>query len=473
MNDFSAAELVRESNDKFQSRTVEHGDIFNQILERIEEVDFRDRAGLEANDNVSQKNILVISIRELLHIVKTQSFDLTKKDDFIFAFNGEFWAECEREKIKNFLHLVAKRQGVNEIEAEHFEFRDKLFRQFLASADFQDLGGNKNQTLINLKNGTFEVTKDRKCLREFRGADFLTYQLPFSYDPTATCPLFEQFLNRVLPEAELQNILAEFIGYVFTKNRKLEKALLLYGQGANGKSVFFDIMNALFGKDNIANFSLNDLLGEHNRALIQNKLLNYGSEINATKTKDEFKQLVSTEPMTARLKYGNSFTIRDYAKLAFNCNELPKDIDHNNAYFRRLLIVPFRMTIPESEQDKTLASRIIERELSGVFNWVLRGLDRIIKNENFTVSAIVENERETYRREADSVAMFLEDKNCKASQTTSTLLKEFYQDYKTFCIEDGCKPLGGRNFAKRLRGFGFDVERGTANKQYVWVEDRG
>ena len=192
--------------------------------------------------------------------------------------------------------------------------------------------------------------------------------------------MFQKYLNQVLPEKELQNIVAEFFGYIFTKGLKMEKAMLLYGSGANGKSVLFDIMNALLGKENISNFSLSNLLEEHNRALIAYKLLNYGSEINATKTSDEFKNLVSTEPIQARLKYGNSFTMENYAKLAFNCNELPKDFDHQNAYFRRLLIVPFRVTIPEADQDKTLANKIIKNELAGVFNWIIDGLKRLTQN---------------------------------------------------------------------------------------------
>jgi putative DNA primase/helicase len=62
--------------------------------------------------------------------------------------------------------------------------------------------------------------------------------LPFEFDETATCPMFQKYLDEVLPEKELQHIVAEFFGYVFTKGLKMEKALLLYGSGANGKSLF-------------------------------------------------------------------------------------------------------------------------------------------------------------------------------------------------------------------------------------------
>jgi putative DNA primase/helicase len=40
----------------------------------------------------------------------------------------------------------------------------------------------------------------------------------------------------------------EYLGYLFVRNKSLnlEKSLILYGTGANGKSVLFEILNALW-----------------------------------------------------------------------------------------------------------------------------------------------------------------------------------------------------------------------------------
>ncbi len=64
-----------------------------------------------------------------------------------------------------------------------------------------------------------------------------------------------------MPEQELQNILAEYLGYVFirTSTLKLEKTLLLYGSGANGKSVFYEIVRSLLGEQNTSEYSLQSL----------------------------------------------------------------------------------------------------------------------------------------------------------------------------------------------------------------------
>jgi hypothetical protein len=101
-----------------------------------------------------------------------------------------------------------------------------------------------------------------------------------------------KYLAEVLPDLSAQNVLAEFLGYVFIKNSqlKLEKALLLYGGGANGKSVFFEIVKAILGNENLSSYSLSSLTNEtgYYRAEICNKLVNYASEIKKYRAKGEF-----------------------------------------------------------------------------------------------------------------------------------------------------------------------------------------
>ncbi len=466
------AEFETFSKQKGKVKVLAHSEILSAILETLDEINFHAVAGLELGDTLPQKHLLVMCVNELLSKVKVQNLDLARKDDFIFAFNGAHWKELDRETIKNFLGKVAARLSVHSLEAQHYKFKNELYNQFLSSAHFEPIEPQTDKVLINLQNGTFEITKDSQSIRDFSARDFLKYQLPFGFDEDATCPMFNKYLDKVLPEKELQNLVAEFLGYIFTQ-LKMEKAMLLYGSGANGKSVLFDIMNALLGKENISNFSLSNLLEEHNRALIAHKLLNYGSEINATRTRDEFKNLVSTEPIQARLKYGNSFTMENYAKLAFNCNELPKDFDHSNAYFRRLLIVPFRVTIPENEQDKTLADKIIKNELAGVFNWILDGLKRLLKTEKFTESELVKDTLETYKRESDSVACFVGENSYKPSAENYVLLKTLYVEYRAFCLDDGASALKKTNFKRRLESNGFEVKQmNDGNRVYLEVSHK-
>jgi len=251
------------------------------------------------------------------------------------------------------------------------------------------------------------------------------------------------------------------LAYIFTRHLKLEKTLLLYGTGANGKSVFFEIVNALLGKENVTSYSLQSLTNEtgYYRAKIANSLVNYASEINGKLETSIFKQLVSGEPVEARLPYGEPFTLEEYARLIFNCNELPREVEHTNAYFRRFLIVPFSVTIPEAEQDKELARKIIKGELSGVFNWVLAGLDRLLRQKNFSKCEAVEKQLSTYRIESDSVQMFLHENTFKPSLSKFLPFSNLYSQYKTFCIDNEFRPVSSRNFAQRLVNSGYEKSK--------------
>jgi len=411
-----------------------------------------------------EKHKLIITIEKLVELAKKQKWDLCKNHDFIYLYNGAYWNNLDKPELESFLGEASERFSVSKFDARFFPFREKLFKQFMSVSYLPTPEQNNNTVLINLKNGTFEITPKETILKPFKASDFLTYQLPFNYNPNATAPIFMAYLNRVLPDKQAQNILAEFMGYVFTDTStlKLEKALLLFGDGANGKSVFFEVVTALLGIENTSNHSLENLTNEtgYHRATIANKLVNYASELNGKLEASIFKQLVSGEPVVARLPYGNPFTIRKYAKLIFNCNKLPSDVEHTNAYFRRFLIIPFDVTIPENERDSELPQKIINSELSGVFNWVLEGLKRILENKKFSESEQVKQALESYKKHSDSVKMFLDDNNYCIDVNDFKPLKELYSEYKTYCLDCGYRVTSLNTFSDRLKkSLGFETIR--------------
>ena len=495
---------------KSKSEATPHAEILHQLIEQFEPLDFEvlafpqaeklrkelaehekrfwakegseqeRKANKDKMDNLQKqldklklnlKHYLVLSIENALQFAEKNRWGLCKNHDFIYLYNGTFWAEIDKETFQKFLGEAAEQMGVAKFSARFYQFREQLFKQFLATAYLPTPESNKDTVLINLQNGTFEISPQGTKLKPFDRSDFITYQLPFEYNPQAKAPLFEAYLNKVLPDPERQRVLAEYLGFVFIKHGsnalKEEKALILYGTGANGKSVFFEVVNALLGTDNVSSYSLQSLTNDNGyfRAKLANKLVNYASEINGNLEASIFKQLVSGEPVEARLPYGQPFTLNQYAKLIFNCNELPKDVEHTNAYFRRFLIIPFDVTIPSHEQDKNLHTKIIEKELSGVFNWVLQGLNRLLEQKKFSDCEAAQQAVEQYRIESDSVQMFLNENEYKVSTTNDMPLKELFNEYRNYCIESGFKACSLRTLADRLRNSGYQTERkgyGTA-----------
>lgn len=409
---------------------------------------------------VTRSHYLILIVEQLHKIAKANNWGLCKKNDSIYLFNGEYWNQLDEDQFKYFLGCVALKMKVEKFTAKYFKFKDDLHRQFLSESFLEPPKTNDKKVLINLLNGTFEIGS-KQILREFRREDFLTYQLPFEYNEKATAPIFQRYLDEVLPDKEKQTVLAEYLGYIFIKNGnlKLEKALMCYGSGANGKSVLFEIVNGLLGEKNVSNYSIYKLTNEdYHRAKIADKLVNYASEINGRIEVEAFKQLVSGEPIGARLPYKEPITIRDYAKLIFNSNVLPIDVEHTDAYFRRFLIIHFDQTIPEAKQDKELAKKIIDKELSGVFNWILDGLNRLLKQKKLSECVSAENMLNNFKKESDSVKLFIDDFDYNVSDTY-TAIKDMYLSYQSYCIESGYKRVNKSNFMKRLQHHKILVER--------------
>lgn len=473
---------------------VEHRLILDELLSSIHRIDFRDVVHPQAKKlkeklsqldpdspeyestvkkleklKVSRNDKQVVVVNEVVRIARQNRWGICRGQIFTFIYNGAYWQTLDAGELKGFLGKAAEKMGVPEFEAKHFTFRDALLKQFESTEYLPTPSRDPEKVLINLKNGTFQIDRvSGNTLRNFRDSDFLTYQLPFDFDPAATAPLFQKYLDRVLPDKSSQAVLAEYMGYVFIRNSsktlKLEKVLMLYGSGANGKSVFFEVVNALLGGENVASYSLQSLCDQngYSRAMIGGKLVNYSSEISGGMEADALKKMASGEPIEARLPYGNPAILEDYAKLIFNVNTLPTAPEHTNAFFRRFLIIPFEVTIPEDEQDKELHSKIIRSELAGVFNWVLAGLDRLLKNKGFTPCEASDRARDAYKKESDSVALFIEDEGYRPDLINTIPLKEVYSDYKSFCAAFGYRALSIKNFSPRLKVSGFTSERKTA-----------
>lgn len=221
----------------------------------------------------------------------------------------------------------------------------------------------------------------------------------YPFTPGAKCPMFMRFLNDVLPDKRSRDILQMFMGLgliqskdAFSGAKKRSRApvelcLILLGSGANGKSVLFNIMCALFGKQHVTSVDYDTITadgdeGLRGRAAIRSAVFNWSSDSDARKFGQKntamFKRIVSGEPFQYRLLGKNLMESKNCPYLIFSLNQLPEHIaDFSHGMLRRLQFVSFERTIPRYQQDPNLAFKIIDTELPGIFNWVVRGAREI------------------------------------------------------------------------------------------------
>ena len=415
----------------------------------------------------------IMLIEEILRIADEVGLGIGTSEDgnFPYFYNGCYWEQMSKSLSREFIMEVGGNSGFGYYYTRKLKISDALYKQFVLLQSISSKHED-NVVKINLLNGTFVIREDSRGLHSFDKSDFFKYQLSFDYDVDAKAPKFQAFLDRFLPERESQMILMEYLGYVFTNHLKMEKCLVLYGSGSNGKSVIFDIVAALLGEENICSYTLSNLCTENGyfRAQLSNHLLNYSSELGGRNTNaDVIKKLISNEPIDARSPYSDPFILRNYCKFLFNANTLPNQMENTDAYFRRFIILEFKEKVTEEEMDVDFAKKIIKDELSGIFNMVLEGLDRILINKKFTESKKAKEFLENVKRENNNVAMFMEDMGYEKTTSPGILLKELRDRYYTYCQENNIHyRLGPKKFSEAIESLGYTIVRkGTNNENRV------
>lgn len=238
----------------------------------------------------------------------------------------------------------------------------------------------------------------------------LTYVLPIEYDPQATAPYWEQRLKEWLPDAGSRDILQEFIGYSLIPYMGFEKALVIQGEGANGKSLFLETLQGLLGYKVVDSINMRNLFSRFGQADLVGKILNIvneaGSEYLRGGNADDFKNLVSGGRVKADVKNLAPLTFNNTAKFVFASNHDIKTGDKSEGWLRRMLIVPFEQDFRNSTVPKYEIMEQLRSEYAGIFNWAIEGLRRLMKNQAFSDSVSAAKKKLAYMRDNDISADF-------------------------------------------------------------------
>lgn len=311
---------------------------------------------------------------------------------------------------------------------------------------------NSNPFIINLKNGLYNVLEH--TLSEHTPEYYSTIQMNVSYDPKADCPLFKKFLSDSMGgDMEQVALLQEMLGYFLIPINSAQKCFVIVGAAGAGKSVLLRVLNELLlGKENVSNVSWQSLNERFKTAELFGKLANIFADLPTKNIDDNgvFKALVGEDYLTVEKKNKNPFSFQSTARLLFSCNTIPKNYgDKSEGFYRRLIIIRFRHTVPQEKRDPNLIDKF-RSEADGIFMFALEGLMRLMKNNyHFSETDVNREELQQYREESDSVLSFVKE-CCDLDDTAETGSTELFNGYKAYCEECGMKPYSQRMFVSQL-----------------------
>jgi putative DNA primase/helicase len=337
--------------------------------------------------------------------------------------------------------------------------------------------------LLNVANGTVDLKTG--TLRPHARADLLTRCIPVLYDPQAPCPTWERFLWRImggtnretdtedLGAGELEErhaaddrtqtligFLQRAIGYSLTGDTREQCLFVLHGSGSNGKSTFLEALQALL-EDYAQSTPSASLLAKDRHDGIPNDIarlrgarLVTAVEIGQGKQLNEelIKRLTGQDTLTARFLHAEFFDFRAEFKLFIACNHLPAIKGTDHAIWRRIRLIPFTVTIPETEQDKDLPVKL-RAELPGILAWAVRGCLAWQQDSLGAPDAVIQATAD-YRADMDVVGRFIEE-CCLVSPHVRVKASALYEAYKQWCQANGEQLVTLSAFGNTLEQRGF------------------
>lgn len=360
--------------------------------------------------------------------------------------------------------LIAKYAHTSESESKRKAMVDLAQSEPNIPIELSEI--DSNSWLFNCANGTIDLKTGE--LKEHSKDDLLTIISPIDYDPKAKCDLWLKFLERVTGnKTDLISYLQRAVGYSLTGDTSEQCLFFLYGLGRNGKSTCIGTVRKLLGpyghKTNTDMLMVRDRNGgpREDLADLKGKRLVVASEIEDGKRLAVvlIKEMTGGESIRADRKHEHAFEFVPTHKIWLSGNHKPVITDTTFSIWRRVKLIPFTVTIPESECDPDLPLKL-EKEMPGILAWAVQGcLDW--QKYRLGDSTEVKQATEAYRAEQDLLAEFIED--CCILKPSGVVAKaDLYQSYKDWCDASKQTPISQRSFRGKIVERGIEETRGTA-----------
>jgi P4 family phage/plasmid primase-like protien len=346
----------------------------------------------------------------LVELLLTRIPPMVSRGSEWFAYEEGIWKSRRRiHYAPEALEIIPGPARTNRLADEvlkHAEKKCQLKKDILCGAYKFD----GNDILLCVNNGVLRITPKGDCsIEDFSKDHFFTEKIVANYEPEATAVNFTRTLREALPDPEDRKLFLRFGASIFIPDSRFEAALCCYGQTGTGKSTLMEGILATLGSEICKSLSLSQLCDTECYALpkLQYAMLNISTELDALELDSEqFKKLVSGEPMVVRQIYEQPYEMRSSSKYVFLTNHLPRFKGGTDAELRRLRFLRFA----EVPADKDiLLKKKVAAEGAGILNLLITYIPSLLElSEIPTGAAQSVSARERFKIGNDPFGYFVE-----------------------------------------------------------------
>lgn len=442
--------LVKAGAAKRSSREEQHQQFINENTEELFEKATAEyeigelRAIFNDHDTTKQKALSIIAE----HLMTKHNFKTLRDNEITWKFQDGVYKRTGEQTIREYIHT-----HFNDLISKYDA--DEIFEQIKYQTLVDRNLHGTHAHIIPCTNGWYNVKKDE--LQQPNPEKFIINQLNVAYKPNATCPRIMDFLHDIVDEENIP-LLQEWAGYCLYRKYPIHRAVMLVGQGGNGKSQFIDLIQKMVGESNVANPSLQDLTDDRfAKAELYGKLVNLHADLSNKKLTNSgpFKMLCGGDLIRGERKYQEPFKFHNYAKLMYSANQLPRTTDNSDAFWRRWITINFPYQFvdePEAPHEKKKQEGIIdhittEEEMQGFLRWSIEGLQRVLDNGQFTHTKSREETKTMWLTQSNPLKVFL-DRHVTVDYDSYESKDDFYEAYQEFCMRHNA-PVDAKNHVSR------------------------
>ena len=356
----------------------------------------------------------------------------------IYVFNEGVYEEAEtmiRGLVEQWLGIEVSKHFLDEVLG-HIERASYVKR-----SEF-----NKPGALIPVQNGLLDL--DTEELSPFNKDKIFTFKSDAVYDKTKKSTKFLKAVNEWVDPQDVP-LLQEISGYCLLPGMPFHKLFFLHGTGFNGKGSYIRTLQAILGKDHCSNLSLEEFDGNHRFAMarLYGKMINVSSEPRTDRDLQTnlLKKICGEDFIDAEEKNKQkALNFMNIAKPFILGNKFPKVNDNTMAFWERAETIKFSSSFTGAKQIPTIWNTWIndQDEMSGILNWKLEGLHRLIKNNGFTKTKSSEKTKIEFQKISDTTGAFLNE-YCEHFKEGVYIKRDLYERYREYCDVEGldCDPL--------------------------------
>ena len=399
------------------------------------------------------------------------------------------------EQLKSELAATTDRNAANVIYKKlQFAISSQNIAKLKATTDMaktfpevqlvpSQLDDDRTTYLLNCENGildliTLELKPHDKSL-------YITKLAPTAYDPKAKCPTFLQTLNYAFNKDKVMiAFLKRALGYSISGSVNEQCFFICYGpSGANGKSTILEAVHTVLGEGVYAKTSSAEAItssgksqqsGTSQSSLAALRKIRFASvnEFSASANLDEelLKRLTGGDMVEARYMYKEVFTYEPCFKIWIRANNEPNIKEVGQAFWRRLVELPFNGQIPEEKRiGPTAIRKVLKAETAGILNWLVEGFQDWHKN-GLQKPELVKAAVMQYKKDSDVFEQFMGE--CVTfNPNTYVSRKTLYMAFRQWCEEQGIRYVMTHD--KFSRGIADKLDQHKIFKQGVVPVWRG